>query len=331
MRTARPVGFRTRLGLGGSGLGTLYRDVTEGQAEEILAAAYASGLRYFDTAPFYGYGLSELRLGRFLRSQPRDSFTVSTKVGRYLVPPGSAPLDYGSWAKPLHLRPVFDYSYDGTMRAFEQSCSRLGFSDIDILYIHDVDRFTHGAAYEARFAEAMDGCYRALEELRAGGQVRAIGIGINESDVAARFLRAGVFDVALIAGRYTLLEQGALDSLLQEASHRDVEVVAAGIFNSGILAAADSQAATYDYAPAPPHIRERAATIRRICSAHAVPLPAAAIQFPLAHPAVSAILIGMDKPAQAAEALAWSKTVIPAGLWSDLRQAGCLSPDAPTP
>lgn len=323
------IGFKSRLGLGGSGLGTLYRDVSERQAEDILIAAYDSGLRYFDTAPFYGYGLSELRLGRFLRTVPRDSFTLSTKVGRYLSPPFGKPLDYGSWARPLHLRPVFDYSYDGTMRAFEQSASRLGFSDVDILYIHDVDRFTHGEQYERRFAEAMDGCYRALSELRAAGHVRAIGIGINESDVAARFLRAGEFDVALIAGRYTLLDQAAMSEFLPEAARRGVEVVAGGVFNSGILAAEGRRKATYDYKPAPREIADRVETIRAICAKHHVSVQAIALQFPLAHPSISAILVGMDQPDQAMENLRWSKMDIPADLWAELKSQSCLPADAP--
>jgi D-threo-aldose 1-dehydrogenase len=326
-------GFKSTIGVGGSGLGTLYHDVSDEQAQAMLVAAYDSGMRYFDTAPFYGYGKSELRLGRFLRGVPRDSFTVSTKVGRYLTPPLGDPLDYGAWAKPLHLRPVFDYSYDGTMRAFEQSASRFGFADFDILYIHDVDRFTHGDRYDAMFGQAMDGCYRALDELRAGGHVRAIGIGINESDAAVRFLQAGHFDVAMIAGRYTLLEQGALHALLPLAEARGVEVVAAGIFNSGILTAPAEQAAasTYNYAPAPRDIAEKVERLHAVCAMHAVPVQAAALQFPFGHPAVSAVLVGISQSEHVSQNTDWARVPIPPALWADLKAAGCLAADAPTP
>jgi len=325
------VGFRSRIGFGGSGLGTLYHDVSDDQAQDTLLTAYQGGLRYFDTAPYYGFGLSELRLGRFLRGVERDSFTISTKVGRYLTPPRGRPVAYGAWAKPLHLQPVFDYSYDGTMRAFEQSASRLGFSDFDILYIHDVDRYTHGQLYEARFAEAMEGCYRALHELRANGDIRAIGVGVNESEVAARFLREGDFDVALIAGRYTLLEQSALDALFPEALLRNVEIVAAGIFNSGVLAAPDTRKSTYDYAAVPAHIVERVSRIKAICAQYDVPVQAASLQFPLVHPAVSAVLIGMDQPGQVVDNLAWAGTPLPTTLWAALKQAGCIAATAPAP
>ncbi len=333
MSTIQPsrIGFKSRIGFGASGLGTLYRQVSEQQAEDTLQAAFDAGLRYFDTAPLYGYGLSELRLGRFLRSLPRDSFTVSTKVGRFLTPPLGKPLDLGIWANPLRLQPVFDYSYDGTMRAFEQSASRLGFSDFDILYIHDVDQFTHGNAYDAMFGQAIEGCYRALDELRSAGHVRAIGVGVNESDVATRFLRAGRFDVVMIAGRYTLLEQDALDNLLPEAEKQGTEIVAVGIFNSGILAASAKQtaSATFNYAPAPQEVTERVGRLHEICQAHSVPVQAAALQFPLQHPMVSAVVIGMSQPGRVSQNVEWSKHTIPPALWIDLRQAGFLRSDAP--
>jgi D-threo-aldose 1-dehydrogenase len=327
------IGFKSRIGVGGSGLGTLYQDMSDEQAQAMLIAAYEGGMRYFDTAPFYGYGQSELRLGRFLRGVPRDSFTVSTKVGRTLTPPLGQPLDYGNWAKPLHLRPVFDYSYDGTMRAFEQSASRLGFADFDVLYIHDVDRFTHSDRYDAVFGQAMEGCYRALDELRAGGHVRAIGIGVNQSDAAARFLAAGRFDVLMIAGRYTLLEQGALDAVLPMAEAQGVEVVAVGIFNSGILAAPAAQAATstYDYGPAPRDIAEKVERLHAVCARHSVPVQAVALQFPFGHPAVSAVLVGMSQREHVPQTLAWASVCIPQALWADLKAAGCLAAEAPTP
>jgi D-threo-aldose 1-dehydrogenase len=330
---AGSIGFKSRIGVGGSGLGTLYQNVSDEQAQDMLIAAHEGGMRYFDTAPFYGYGKSELRLGRFLRGVPRDSFTVSTKVGRYLTPPLGEPLEYGSWAKPLHLRPVFDYSYDGTMRAFEQSANRFGFADFDVLFIHDVDRYTHGDRYEEMFGQAMDGCYRALDELRAAGHVRAIGIGINESEPAERFLKAGTFDVVMIAGRYTLLEQGALDRLLPTAEAQNVEVVAVGIFNSGVLAAPAAQVATsnYNYTRVPTDIANRVERLHAVCGNYTVPVQAVALQFPFGHPAISTVLIGCSHPDHIAQSLDWASIPIPDALWADLKAAGCLAADVPTP
>ena len=325
------VKLASRIGFVASGLGTMYAPLSDEQAHETVAAAYAAGIRTFDTAPFYGYGLSELRLGRFLRSVPRDSFTLSTKVGRYLVPPRGQAVDRGIWADPLPLRPVVDYSYDGTMRALEQSASRLGIPDPDIVHIHDVDRFTHGEQFERRFDEAMEGSYRALDELRRAGHLRAVGLGINESAAAARFLRSGQFDFVLIAGRYTLLEQSALDDLLPEAARQGVQVLAAGVFNSGILAAssASDPSATYDYAPASPEVIARVRSIAEICEAHGVSLQAAAIQFPLCHPAIANVLLGMSSAAQAHRNVTSAGQPIPAAFWSDLKSAGLLRADAP--
>jgi D-threo-aldose 1-dehydrogenase len=324
--------FASRIGFGASGIGTMNQLVSEGEAEDVLERAYAAGIRNFDTAPFYGYGLSELRLGRFLRQQDRRTFTVSTKVGRVLVPPRGEPIDRGIWAAPLEFKPVFDYTYAGTLRALEQSANRLGFSDIDLVHIHDVDRYTHGAGYERMFEQAMDGCYRALDELRTAGHIRAIGVGVNESDTAARFVRTGKFDVVMIAGHYTLLDHDALDELLPEAARRGTAVVAAAIFNSGILAAerAVSASATYNYQPAPSTVNERVAHLAEICAKHSVPVGAAALQFPLHNPAIAAVILGMIRPEHVDSNLAWASASIPDALWDDLRAAGLLRIDAPT-
>ncbi len=313
------IGFASRLGFGASGIGTLYRDVSEDQASEVLAAAYVAGMRYFDTAPLYGHGLSELRLGRFLRTIPREQVTVSTKAGRYMVPPYGEKVDYGLWASPLRLKPVFDYSYEGTMRSIEQSANRLGIADFDLVYIHDVDRFTHGAAFERRFAEAIEGCYRALADLRKGGYIKAIGVGVNEGDVAARFLRASKLDAVMIAGRYTLLDRSALADLFPEAERQGTEIVVAGVFNSGILAAGPNAAGTtYDYGTPPPDIVARAERIADVCAAHGVPLQAAAIQFPFRNPLVSAAVLGMSKPERVAQNMEWSRQPIPSAFWEDV-------------
>lgn len=313
------IGFASRLGFGSSGIGTLYRDVSEQTARQVLATAYHAGLRYFDTAPLYGHGLSELRLGQYLRTVPRDSITVSTKVGRYMVPPRGESVDYGLWASPLRLKPVFDYSYDGTMRSLEQSANRLGFPDFDLVYIHDVDRFTHGDAYERRFDEAMEGAYRALTDLRKAGNVRAIGVGVNEGDVATRFVEAGQFDAVMIAGRYTLLDHSAAGDLFPAAEKTGTEIVVAGVFNSGILATgSDRSVARYDYGPPPAEITARAQRIERVCEKHDVPLQAAAIQFPFRNKLVSAAVLGMSRPERIAQNLEWSKYPIPELFWIEI-------------
>jgi D-threo-aldose 1-dehydrogenase len=316
---ASRIHFRSRLGFGASGLGTLYRDVSEDQAAAVLSAAYEQGLRYFDTAPLYGHGLSELRVGRFLRTIARETVTVSTKVGRYMVPPYGEAVDYGLWASPLPLKPVFDYSYAGTMRSLEQSANRLGIADFDLIYIHDVDRFTHGDAYERRFNEAIEGCFRALDDLRKAGHVKAIGVGVNESDVATRFLKAAKFDAVMMAGRYTLLDRQAEADLLPEAARQGTEIVVAGVFNSGILAAGPDRAgATYDYGAPPPAVMVRAQRIAAICRAHEVPIQAAAIQFPFRNPLVSAAVLGMSRPERISQNIAWSRHVIPEAFWLEV-------------
>ena len=210
------------IGYGASGLGNLYEAIPDSLADATLKEAWDVGYRYFDTSPFYGFGLSELRVGRFLRNMLRSDFILSTKVGRYIAPLRGRSFDRMHWAAPLELKPVFDYSYDGIMRSIEQSIVRLGFEHIDILLIHDVDRWTHGEEFPRMFAAAMEGGYRALDELRRHGHVKAIGFGVNETDVAMDFLRAGDFDCALLAGRYTLLDQRALDDFLPLALSRGV-------------------------------------------------------------------------------------------------------------
>lgn len=317
--TSNKIGFASRLGFGASGIGTLYRDVTEAQAAEVLAAAYDGGMHYFDTAPLYGHGLSELRLGTFLRTIERKTVTVSTKAGRYMVPPYDEKVDYGLWVSPLRLKPVFDYSYAGTMRSLEQSASRLGIADFDLVYIHDVDRFTHGGAYERRFNEAIEGCYRALDDLRKAGHIKAIGVGVNESNVATRFIKACSLDAVMMAGRYTLLDRAAEADLLGEATRQGVEIVVAGVFNSGILATGPSSSGTtFDYGVPPQEVVVRAKRIEEICKRHGVALQAAAIQFPFRNPQVSAAVLGMSRPERITENLAWAQQAIPEELWSEI-------------
>jgi len=319
------------IGYGCSGLGNLYEVIPDAVADSTLAEAWRAGYRYFDTSPFYGFGLSELRVGRFLRSVPRKDFILSTKVGRYITPLRGQPHEKLHWAGPLELRPVFDYSYDGIMRSIEQSIVRLGFEQIDIFLIHDVDRWTHGEAFPRMFATAMEGAYRALDELRRHGHVKAIGVGLNEADVASDFIRAGDFDCIMLAGRYTLLDQSALDEFLPLAKSRGVDVLMAGIFNSGVLAKPNMKDVTYDYATAPDEIVARAQRIAAICNEFNVPLQAAAIQFPRGHAAVKTVVLGMSKPDRIHQNMSWFSMKIPPALWDRLKAEGLIRKDAPAP
>jgi D-threo-aldose 1-dehydrogenase len=318
-----------RYGFGASGLGNLGRTLTEAECRATLEAAWSGGFRYYDTSPLYGHGLSELRLGAFLRERMRDQFVLSTKVGRYLVPPRGRPVDPDIWRPPSGLMPVVDYSYDATMRSLEQSHSRLGLTTIDIAYIHDIDRRNHGAAFERNYRAAMEGAYRALDELRRAGFLKAIGIGVNESDVAADFMRDADLDLVMLAGRYTLLEQGALADCMPMAEKRGVGIVAVGVYNSGILA--KGPGATYDYGAAPADVVARVERLADVCARHGVPLAAAAAQFAFGHPAVKSVVLGMSRPESVARSIEHLTTPIPDELWGDLRASGLLGQEVPLP
>ncbi len=321
------------LGLGGAPLGDLYARLPEAEALGTIRTAYDAGIRLFDTAPYYGHGLSEHRFGHVLRQMPRESYVLSTKVGRWLEPRPIEKVERGIWAGSLAMQPVLDYSYDGTMRAIEQSLQRLGIDRIDILLIHDVDVWTHGSAeaYEQRYREAVAGAAKALVELRAQGVVRAIGAGINEIGSAERFLREVDLDCLMLAGRYTLLEQGAIERLLPLAEARGIRLLIAGPFNSGILAVGAREGAQYDYKPAASEIRARVARLEAICVRHQVPLAAAALQFPLGHPAVAAVVPGAVRAEEVRRNLALFRQPIPPALWAEMRAEGLLHPAAPCP
>ena len=323
----------TCLGMGAAPLGDIYERLDEDQALGAVTAAHDAGLTLFDTSPFYGYGLSEHRVGHVLRRKSRDSFVLSTKVGRWLKAERPERIDRGRWRGGLDFQAVLDYSYDGAMRAVEQSMQRLGLGRLDILLIHDVDVWTHGsrAACDARYAEAMEGAYKALDQLRARGDVAAIGVGVNEAGMCARFARAGDFDCMLLAGRYTLLEQGALDDFLPLCVEKDIGVIVGGAFNSGILATGAGPDAKFNYNPAPPEVLERVGRIERVCEAHQVPLVAAAIQFPLGHQKVASVVAGGVSAAEMTGNVAAMARPIPAALWDDLKGEGLLRPDAPVP
>jgi D-threo-aldose 1-dehydrogenase len=319
-----------RLGFGGAPLGNLFTPIPEPDAVRAVTAAYDAGIRYFDTAPLYGRGRSERRIGAALRAHPRASFHISTKVGRLLRPVAERPTDDAYTDIPA-FEVEYDYSEDGALRSLDASLERLGLDRVDTLFIHDIDRWTHGEAQPARFREAMTGAYRALRRLRDQGVVSAVGVGVNEWEVCQQAAEVGDFDAFLLAGRYTLLEQSALESFLPLCEKRGLFVVIGGPFNSGILATGAVEGATYNYRPAPPDVLARVARIEAVCRRHGVPLAAAALQFPLAHPAVRRVIPGARSADEVRANLALLRAPIPGALWADLRAAGLLHPNAPTP
>ena len=314
------------LGFGGAPLGNMFDVVDDATAEEALAAAWDTGVRYFDTAPHYGSGLSEHRFGNMLRARPRGEFTLSTKVGRLLLPDPSRP-ENPPFVQGLPFRVEHDYSYDGTMRSIEDSCQRLGLARIDVAYIHDVAEDHHGAAWEEVFAEAMTGAARALMALRDQGVIKAWGLGVNRVEPCVLALEQSDPDVFLLAGRYSLLNQPALGRLFPMCLERGVHVVVGGPYNSGLLAGGD----TFEYADAPPEMIARRDRIAELCERHGVDIRAAALQFCAAHPAVAAVIPGAKRAAKVRENARLMREPIPAALWSDLKDAGLLPRDAPTP
>jgi D-threo-aldose 1-dehydrogenase len=284
----------------------------EAQARATVDAAWEMGLRWFDSAPLYGHGLSETRLGAALRTRPRQEAVVATKVGRLLVP-GRDPDSIFADTPPL--RPRFDFSYDGALRSLDDSLTRLGLDHVDVLHVHDPD---------AHEQEAIDGAFRALRRLRDEGVVGAVGAGMNQSAMLTRFVERGLVDCVLLAGRYSLLDQSAADDLLPAAERAGVAVIAAGVFNSGILAE-PAPGATYDYVPAAPALLARARELRQVCERHGVPLPAAALQFPTFHPAVTTVLMGARSPDEVRENAALFAHPIPSELWTALRREGALA------
>lgn len=320
------------LGFGGAPLGDLYDLLDDEIAMRAVATAADLGVTLFDVAPLYGRGLAEHRFGTVLKRLPRASFVLSTKVGRWLKPAPGGPRSPSRYRGGLSFDPVIDYSYDGAMRAFEQSLQRLAVPSIDIALIHDVDVWTHGKdAIEARFREAMDGAYRALDELRRAKVVKAIGVGVNESAMCVRFADAGDIDAVLLAGRYSLLEQPALADFLPLAEQKGIGVMLGGVFNSGILASGAVVGAKYNYRPAPDDVLDRVKRIERVCASHGVALPVAAMHFALGHPAVSSLVIGAVTPAEVTRNVAALTARVPASLWSDLKREDLLSTHAPVP
>ncbi|MDO7085516.1 aldo/keto reductase [Pseudocolwellia sp. AS88] len=323
----------SELGFGAATFGNLYHKMPEGAAEASIAKAMELGLNQFDTAPYYGFGLSERRVGNGLREYDKNDYILSTKVGRILEPCEKAEDKYG-FCSPMPFEPKYDYSYDGIMRSFEHSIQRLGLSKIDILYMHDIGRVTHGDDHDALFKIAMEGGYKAMDELRSQGLVSAIGLGVNEYEVCEQAMDHGYFDCFLLAGRYTLLEQESLKTFLPRCLKENSSIILGGPYNSGILATGvrrEGVVANYNYEPASQEIINTVAKIEDICQEFNVPLAAAALQFPLAHPAVVSVIPGLSSVSRVETTVAQMQHNIPSDFWLALQNAGLLALDVPVP
>jgi D-threo-aldose 1-dehydrogenase len=312
-----------RIGLGGAPLGNLFSEVSDLDAGQTVDAAWEEGWRYFDTAPHYGLGLSEERLGAALRSRPRDSYVLSSKVGRIIYEDDSPATDDEGFAIATTRRRRWDFSHDGVLRSIEDTLRRMGTDRLDVVFVHDPDD---------HYEEALATAFPTLVALREEGVIGAIGAGMNQSEMLTSFVREANLDVIMLAGRYTLLDHLALDDVLPACVENDVQVVAVGVFNSGLMAqprpAAD---ATFNYTPAPDDLRAKVNQLADVCEGHGVTLPAVALKFPLAHPAVAGVAVGCRSAAEVHANASLFRTAVPAGVWSDLRSAGLIRPDAPVP
>ena len=321
--------------LGGAPLGNLYRPLPDAEAIAVVRRAWDAGIRYFDTAPHYGNGLSERRMGAALADVPRQSFLLSTKVGRLLQADARAPSAQHGYVDVPAFVQAYDYSRAGILRSLEDSRQRLGFDRIDLVYVHDLDRATHGADFERHFRALLDSGLPALAEIKRAGHIGGYGIGVNGVAICLDVLQHADLDAILLAGRYTLADQSALPDLLPSCDRRGVALVVGGPFNSGILATGarprDGQAPYFDYAPAPPEIVSHVAAIEAVCEGHGVPLRAAALQFPAAHPAVAIVVAGARNERELDDLVAMRRFPIPAGFWVELRQRGLIAAGAPLP
>ena len=322
-------------GFGGAPLGNLFRAMPDDDAVLLIRHAYACGVRYFDTAPHYGQGLSEHRFGAALRDLPRESYLLSTKVGRLLAPTIDAPGTQHGYAGVLPFVTRYDYTGEGVLRSLEDSLQRMGLARIDFVFIHDIDAATHGNAHPQRFREMLDGALPALAALKAAGTIRGYGLGVNDVEICLATLRQADLDVILLAGRYTLADQSALGTLLPECARRGVAIVLGGPFNSGILASGssprDGSRPYFNYAPAPDAVVARVAAIERVCVEYGVPLKAAALQFPAGHPAIACVLPGARSRAEFDENMAMATLSIPSAFWKALRDRSLVDSAAPLP
>ena len=319
------------IGFGGAPFGDLFENLDDQVCYDTLKNSLNNGINFFDTSPYYGYGLSEHRIGNYLKSIRRKDFTLCTKVGRYMTPDDSNKINRGSFKGGLNFSPNLDYSYDGVMKSFEQSLLRLGLSEIDICLIHDVDKWTHGDEVEKHFKEAMNGAYKALDKLKNEKVIKAIGVGLNESDMCVRFAEAGDFDCMILAGRYTLLEQEPLDVFFPLALKKNIGIILAGVFNSGILIKGAGDNSTYDYKKIPDDIAKKYFAIDKICKEFDIPIGAAALQFCNANSVVSTMILGMDRPNQIKENIDLLNYKINKEFWYKLIKENLIDSRSPIP
>jgi D-threo-aldose 1-dehydrogenase len=311
----------TSIGLGSAPLGGLFSPVSDADAQATIERAWSLGVRFFDTAPLYGFGLAERRLGAFLRQQPRESYVISTKVGRLLRAPDGAPAEDEHYKGTPRERPVFDFSHDGVMRSVEESLERLGLDRIDVLLVHDPDD---------HYDDAVTGAFRALQGLRENGTVKAIGAGMNQSEMLVRFAEAVPVDCFLLAGRYTLLDQGALDALFPLCQAKHIGILLGGLYNSGILAN-PTTSAKFNYQDADAALVARALELDALCRKHGTELKAAALQFCMAHPAVTVAVMGARNAGEVADNMAMTEKAVPAAFWQELRARKLVDVRAPLP
>jgi len=319
------------IGFGGAPIGDLFENLDDSLCQEILKESYKKGLNFYDTSPYYGSGLSEVRIGNFLKSIKREEIVLSTKVGRYLTPEDPNKINRGAFKGGLNFVPNIDYTYDGVMRSFEQSLKRLNISKIDVCLIHDVDTWTHGDEMEVQFKTAMNGAYKAISKLKDDNMIQAIGVGVNETEMCVRFAQEGDFDCMILAGRYTLLEQEGLENFFPMALKKNIGIILAGVFNSGILAKGIKSNSTYDYGKIPSHIAEKYIKIDKVCKEFNIPIAAAALQFCNANEAVSTMILGMDRPIQINENIDLFNYKINPEFWQKLIKENLIDPLSPVP
>ena len=316
--------YLSAIGFGGAPIGNLFEKLDDATCYKTLARCNDSNINLYDTSPYYGNGLSEHRLGSFLKKLNSDSYYLCTKVGRYLTPQKEENINRGKWAGGLNFSPNIDYSYDGVMKSFEQSLHRLNTSKIDICLIHDVDTYTYGEQVDHYFKIAMKGAYKAISKLKEEKVIKAIGVGVNNSDICKRFAEEGDFDCILLAGRYTLLDQSALDDCLPIAEEKNIGIILGGVFNSGILAKGIGDNITYFYDKIPKNIKIKYNKILSICNKYNVSVPAAAMQFCYANKKVASLVIGMDREDQIDNNISNLNIKIPNDLWNELKKANII-------
>ena len=320
------------LGFGAAPIGDLFENLDERSCYNILENAYNSNFNLFDTSPFYGNGLSEHRTGNFLKTIDEESYFLSTKVGRYLTPEKNQNIDRGAWAGGLNFKLNLDYSYDGAMRSFEQSLLRLAVSKIDICLIHDVDKFTFGNEVDYYFKLSMNGAYKAIQKLKEEKVIKAIGVGLNDADICAKFANEGDFDCMVLAGKYSLLEhESALNDFFPIVNKNNIGIILAGVFNSGILAKGIGDNVTYNYDKIPNHIRDKYIIVSEVCDRYNVPVPAAALQFSYANKLISSMILGMDRVEQIQQNISFFNHSIPDDLWNELIEKKIIDERCPTP